>query len=178
MAKRSILSLLFLGSISMGIVSCGGSGSTESTSINPGDLLSFVMSMGHGTINIRAVTPTSGIVHYLGISTIKGDSISFVSTQATDFYYRPSTQEFGCDFITGNNWHIDPGPVIVDYQMNCSFSATLRQTWSDTSRKSGDMIYSINRFAYNDNGHNLDNIVSISESGQPGTFSIESTGGE
>lgn len=175
MKKKSTLSLLLLSGASLLMGSCGGSGTTESSDLNAGDILSFIMGSGHGTITIQVVSPTSGIVTYLGVGTVAGQSQSFTSNDAISFFYRPSTASFGINFVTGSNWHIDPGPVTVDYQMNCSFSAILTPSWENNAQKNGSMEYSFDRWASNDGGHPVDDFIAISVAGQTGTFGITYT---
>lgn len=175
MKKKSTLSLLALAGVSFLMGSCGGSGVTESSDIAPGDVLSFVMDKAHGTLTIVAVTPTSGQVTYLGVTSAAGATQTFISNDAISFFYRPSTADFSIDFVTGNNWHIDLGPITRDYQMNCSFRAVLTPTWENGAQKNGSMEYSFDRWAKNDAGHLVDEAISISVSGQTGTFGIEHT---
>ena len=176
MIKKHFFSLLLLVGATLGLGSCGGSGSTESSDIQAGDLLTFVMESAHGTIKIAAVGPTSGFVTYLGVPALVGSS-QITSNQAISFYYRPSESFFSIDFRVGNDWHIDPGPVIISYSMNCSFKATLEPTWEANSQKNGTMTYSFDRWVYNDPHNDVaEGELSIGVSNVKGTYGIQYSG--
>lgn len=147
MNKKSTLPLLLLGGASLLMVACGGGGSNNASDINPGEVLSFAMTGGNGTIKVVATTPTSGIVKYLSVSALTGDTQLIQSNQSINFYYQPSEHYFSIDFTIGNEWYIAPGPITVLHLMSCSFQAVLTPTWENGSQKNGTMVYSFDRQA-------------------------------
>lgn len=127
-SKSIVCSLSTLAGICLCMSSCGGGGDSVKQ-LSSGEVLELQMlAEGAGTLRVTVTSPSAGVVYFAGTK-IAGGSYIGQAQQAVSFLYREpeggTPGLFNIDFMIDKDYHIHPGPVVVNRIMRCAIVARI-----------------------------------------------------